>query len=89
MLVDLYYATWANWTDEAAAEGTAGSSQPLLTVAELGGLNVSLAGGAAWTSARAYELHFDDGPEGGAAAAHWPSSETYWGCTLGAWEGVG
>ena len=68
---------------QATTEGTPGSSQPLLSVSELAGLNFSLSGGSKWTSARVYELIFDDGPEGGSAAPHWPSSETYWGCTLG------
>ena len=40
-------------------------------------------GGAECTSLRAYEVVFDDGPEAGGAAPKFPSSETYWGCTLG------
>ena len=93
VLVDLHYASWVNYTDEANAFGPPGSSQPVLTVSELPGLGVKIGGGGGggggggsggrWTSPRAYELLFDDGPEQGAAVPLYPSSETYYGCTLG------
>jgi hypothetical protein len=84
VLLDLYYAGTATWTNDDPTEGTPGSTQPLLVVAELPGLAFPLVpGGPAWTTLRVFEVFFDDGPEGGSAQPRYPSSETYYGCTLG------
>lgn len=84
VFVDYHYAGWVNWTNQDPNENTPGAAQPLLTVTELPGLMYPLyAGGRQWTSLRAYELIFDDGPESGIAVPRYPASETYFGCTLG------
>jgi hypothetical protein len=101
LLTDFYYASLVTWINDDANGDTPGSSQPLVTVAELDGLAVLIAppsalppgvptmpgaSSGAWTSLRVYELLFDDGPEGGVALPRFPSSETYYGCTLGPCE---
>ena len=42
VLVDYHYAGWVNWTNDDLVDGTAGSSQPLLSVTELGTLRFGL-----------------------------------------------
>lgn len=88
LLTDFYYATWVNWTNGDVTDGTPGSTQPIVTVTELGDLSWPVQT-TPWKSARVFELLFDDGPEAGSATALFPSSENYWGCTLGPCSNVG
>jgi len=84
ILVDLHYASFVNFTNEGPQYGPPGSSQPLLTVSELPGMGLPLSAALLpWRSPRVFELLFDDGPEAGAPVPLYPSSETYFGCTLG------
>ena len=77
------YGTTVAWTNDCLTSGCdAGSTQPRLTASDDAGLNFSLSSGA-WTSMKLYLLFHDDGPEQGFATPLYPSSETYWGCTLG------
>jgi hypothetical protein len=77
------YGTTVSWTNDCLVFGCdAGSTQPRLTASDNAGLNFSLAVGT-WTSMKLYLLLHDDGPEQGVAMPLYPSSETYWGCTLG------
>jgi hypothetical protein len=81
---DFQYGTTVAWTNDCLTRGCdAGSTQPRLTAADDAGINVTLAPGTVWTSMRLYLLLHDDGPEQGVAMPLYPSSETYWGCTLG------
>ena len=77
-----YGCTVARTNDVVTRGGSAGSTQPRLTASDDPGLNFSLAS-ATWTTMRIYELLLDDGPEQGVPAPLYPSSETYFGCTLG------
>ena len=81
---DYQYGTTVRRSNDVVSRGggAAGSTQPRLTASDDNGLGLRLAGGA-WTSMRVYELMLDDGPEQGPPASLYPSSETYWGCTLG------
>ena len=64
--------------------GDAGSTQPRLSIGDDAGLGYPLQSGCApWGSVRAYLLLHDEGYEQGATVPLYPSSETYWGCTLG------
>ena len=71
--------------DVVSAGGDAGSTQPRLTVGDDAGLALPLGGPSAapFASVRLYLLLHDDGGEQGIAVPLYPSSETYWGCTLG------
>ena len=81
---DLQYGVTVSRTNDVVSRGggAAGSTQPRLTAGDDAGLALPLAG-AAFDSMRLYELVLDDGPESGATVSLYPSSETYWGCTLG------
>ena len=82
----LQYGTSVKWANDCLAPAgcDAGSTQPRLTAEDDAGLGLPLAApGAAWASHTLYLLFHDDGPEQGAAMPLYPSSETYWGCTLG------
>jgi len=85
-ILDFQYGTAAAWTNDCLTAGCdAGSTQPRLTAGDDAGLAFPLRGGAAgaWVSTRLWLLLHDDGPEQGAPVPLYPSSETYWGCTLG------
>jgi len=90
VITDLQYGTHANWTNDCLLSSgcDAGSTQPRVSIGDDPGLSVPLDGSSAapWVSVRAYLLLNDDGPEQGLAVPLYPSSETYWGCTLGPCE---
>jgi hypothetical protein len=81
---DMQYGVTVARTNDVVSRGggAAGSTQPRLTASDDAGLAWPLAG-ATWDSVRIYELLLDDGPEQGLPHALYPSSETYFGCTLG------
>lgn len=81
---DLQYGCTVSRTNDVVSRGggAAGSTQPRLTASDDAGLAFALRG-AQWASMRLYALVLDDGPEQGLPAPLYPSSETYWGCTLG------
>lgn len=86
VVTDLQYGVHANWTNDCLLPGgcDAGSTQPRLSIGDDPGLSFPLDGsGSTWSSVRAYFLINDDGPEPGVSVPLYPSSETYWGCTLG------
>ncbi len=83
-ILDLQYGTTAVWSNDCLVSGCdAGSTQPRLTAGDDAGLAFPVCGGGAWTSTRLWLLFHDDGPEQGPPLPLYPSSETYWGCTLG------
>jgi hypothetical protein len=96
-ITSLQYGVHARHSNDVVTQGgDAGSTQPRLNVGddaglawEVGGNSSSggggggAAGAAVWTSVQAYLLLHDSGPEQGVAVPLYPSSETYWGCTLG------
>ena len=85
-LTSLQYGVHAQHSnDVVTAGGDAGSTQPRLTVGDDAGLALALGGpsGAPFASVRLYLLLHDEAGEQGVAVPLYPSSETYWGCTLG------
>ncbi len=85
-ILDLQYGTTLTWTNDCLTSGCdAGATEPRLAAGDDAGLAFTLrsGGGGSWTSTRLWLLFHDDGPKQGAPLPLYPSSETYWGCTLG------
>ena len=86
VITDLQYGTHANWTNDCLLPSgcDAGSTQPRISIGDDPGIAILLDGSTeSWLSVRSYFLLNDDGPESGITVPLYPSSETYWGCTLG------
>jgi hypothetical protein len=69
--------------DVLSMGGDAGSSQPRLSAGDDSGLGAALGPATPFHSVRLYLLLHDTGYEQGGTVPLYPSSETYWGCTLG------
>jgi hypothetical protein len=83
-VTSLQYGAHARHSNDVLSMGgDAGSTQPRLSIGDDEGLNFPLGTSGPWTSVKAYLLLHDEGWEQGGTVPLYPSSETYWGCTLG------